>query len=98
MPTTTFKYPINCNKLKNCVHDIQWNLKLSFLDVSFPQIHHSVSVVPEQIISKLQPPQTHSFPVSAFFFGTPNENDESRFHCNVKNILQLNIYLYMCRL
>jgi hypothetical protein len=36
-----------------CGNVLQWNLDLSFPDISFSQIHRSISVVPEQILFKL---------------------------------------------
>jgi hypothetical protein len=46
-------------------------------------MHNSVPVVPEQILFKPQAPASIVFPYPSFFFGTPDENDELRFHCAI---------------
>jgi hypothetical protein len=64
-------------------------LNLSFLDVSFYQIHHSISVTPEHNSNFIQAPASVISPYPFFFLRTRDENDESGFHC-------ISVFIYFC--
>jgi hypothetical protein len=75
---------------------IQRNISLSFPDVFFPQIHRSVSVVLEEILFKLWPPTFIIFLYPVYFFSTPDENIESRFHCRTLSVEMLRLSAVRC--
>jgi hypothetical protein len=55
------------------------------LELSFPWISHSVSVVPKQILLKLWPHIDFQYPSS--IFKTPDGHNESRFHCITESMV-----------
>jgi hypothetical protein len=61
-------YSIEWQKIGPPHAHIQWNLYLSFPDNSFSRIHHSISMVPEQILFQLWLPHLLFSRIHCFFF------------------------------